>query len=682
MSRFCCHIATYKDRSYYGGPDYACDRCSAIFWYQERIETQSSISQHRTVYKNCCRVGRISLPMHRPFPPPLQDLIRFDAGSRSNSFMRMIRQYNSLFAFTSLGVDVDRSINTGDGPYVFRINGVVHHRIGSLIPPIGKRPEYAQLYIYDTLNELQNRLNMFPAEEADKPNPEIVSDLIDMLNRVNPFVKKFRMARDRLMSPNAPDVAIKLISSVKTHDDRYSLPTSSELAGLLIGGSSANTSTFDVVVEAQPSQFKQISPIHPVLMSLQYPLLFPYGDKGFHTAIKLKEADSGTVGSREDVSMMEFYCYYMHYRRHEPNPATCCGRLSQQFGVNAYSCVEASRLSFHFFNQHLLRSETYQGISDAICHGASTGKDVGIKKMLPSSFIGSKRYMQQNYQDCMAICRVYGPPNKFTTFTCNPKWPEIIEAIRFEPGQKPCDRSDMVVRVFHMKLHEYLNDIKEDRIFGPVHAMAHTNEFQKRGLPHSHILVWQSATGRDRSVADVDRYISAELPDQILDPLGFSLVQEFMTHGPCGPSNPNSSCMKDGTCSKRYPKDFHSETTFDQHGYPIYRRRNNGAKVWKHNVNLDNRWVVPHNLDVLKKYQAHINIEECNQSYLVKYLFKYCNKGFDCARFSFKKIPPTSDQQGLNNGGIDEIAEYIRSRYLSCCEATWRLLGFEIHGNH
>ena len=78
--------------------------------------------------------------------------------------------------------------------------------------------------------------------------------------------------------------------------------------------------------------------------------------------------------------------------------------------------------------------------------------------------------MQQNFHDCMAICCVYGPPDKFTTFTCNSKWPEITEALRFEAGQKPCDRADMVVRVFHMKLQEYLTDIKEGHIFGPVRA--------------------------------------------------------------------------------------------------------------------------------------------------------------------------------------------------------------------
>ena len=59
--------------------------------------------------------------------------------------------------------------------------------------------------------------------------------------------------------------------------------------------------------------------------------------------------------------------------------------------------------------------------------------------------------MVQNYHDAIAICRVYGPPDFFTTFTCNPKWREISEGI-LEPGQKSTDRADIVVRVYNMKL--------------------------------------------------------------------------------------------------------------------------------------------------------------------------------------------------------------------------------------
>jgi hypothetical protein len=72
----------------------------------------------------------------------------------------------------------------------------------------------------------------------------------------------------------------------------------------------------------------------------------------------------------------------------------------------------------------------------------------------------SRRYHVMNYHDTMAICKVYGPPDLFLTFTCNPKWREIANALRFEPGQQPGDRSDLVVRVFHMKVDEFIADIR------------------------------------------------------------------------------------------------------------------------------------------------------------------------------------------------------------------------------
>lgn len=290
-----------------------------------------------------------------------------------------------------------------------------------------------------------------------------------MLNQHNPLVHQFRMARDRLLSPTALEVGLRLAGKVNSHGDPYCLPTVPELAGLLIGDLSVNVCEFDVVVEAHSHDLKHISPTHPALMSLQYPLLFPYGEPGFHTNIKFREIDGPIVG-RDKVSMMEYYAYQMHYRRGQSNPALCYFRLSQQYQVNSFSCVEASRLSYLFFNQDLLRCETFQGIFDARGHGASTGKEVGIKRTLPASYIESKRYMQQIFHDCMAICCTYGPPDKFTTFTCNSKWPKIAQAIRFEPGQKPCDRGDMVVRVFHMKLEELLDDIRQGRVFGPVCA--------------------------------------------------------------------------------------------------------------------------------------------------------------------------------------------------------------------
>ena len=78
--------------------------------------------------------------------------------------------------------------------------------------------------------------------------------------------------------------------------------------------------------------------------------------------------------------------------------------------------------------------------------------------------------MIQNCQDGMAICRVHGPPDLFVTFTCNPKWDEITEAVLLEPGQIHSDRPDIETRVFKMKIDEFRNGVRNGKIFGPVNA--------------------------------------------------------------------------------------------------------------------------------------------------------------------------------------------------------------------
>ncbi|XP_062206059.1 uncharacterized protein LOC133907870 isoform X4 [Phragmites australis] len=413
--------------------------------------------------------------------------------------------------------------------------------------------------------------------------------------------------------------------------DRYGLPAASELAALVIGDASIGATEFDIIVECHSGEFKQIHPIHPALMALQYPLLFPYGEPSYHLGIKYKQIDDQPLTGRQAITMLEYFTYYAHYRKYVPNPYTCCGRLSDQASVNAYSCVESERLTYHFFHQAELRSETYQGITEAINKGASRGKDVGIKRTLPSSFIGSKRYLIQNYHDCMAICRVYGAPQLFITQTCNSNWLEIIEGIKYESGQKPHDRNDIIVRVFHLKLHELLNDLKDGSTFGSALAVVHTNEFQKRGLPHSHILTWLTHDKFEYLPSSIDHHVCAEIPNKEIDPLGYYLVEEFMIHGPCGKHNPNAPCMKNGVCSKRFPKQYRQETIIDQDGFVIYRRRDDGRTVTRIGIQLDNRWVVPYNMILLKKYQAHINVEVCNRTNLIKYLFKYVMKGPDYA---------------------------------------------------
>lgn len=77
------------------------------------------------------------------------------------------------------------------------MNGQNHHVFGSLIPNDGTDPKFFSLYIYDTENELSNRMQWVDVKDGDKINGEIVDGLMKMLDKENELVKEFRVAHDR-----------------------------------------------------------------------------------------------------------------------------------------------------------------------------------------------------------------------------------------------------------------------------------------------------------------------------------------------------------------------------------------------------------------------------------------------------------------------------------------------------
>ncbi|GBN25403.1 hypothetical protein AVEN_123054-1 [Araneus ventricosus] len=150
----------------------------------------------------------------------------------------------------------------------------------------------------------------------------------------------------------------------------------------------------------------------------------------------------------------------------------------------------------------------------------------------PLLFPGSPRRMQQNYQDAMAMVRKFGMPDLFLTFTCNPSWSEILNSM--EGVQRPEDRPDIIVRVFNMKLKELLEDICKHGIFGTVLAYIYVIEFQKRGLPDTHNLLTLDSESKIRTKDDIDKFVSAELPDPCTDLRLFQIVTKCMVHGQSG----------------------------------------------------------------------------------------------------------------------------------------------------
>ena len=174
-------------------------------------------------------------------------------------------------------------------------------------------------------------------------------------------------------------------------------------------------------------------------------------------------------------------------------------------------------------------------------------------------------------------------------------------------------------------------------------------------------------TDKIKQPSQIDRIITAEILDKNEDPELYKIVIDHMMHGSCGAQNPSCPCTVKNKCTKKFPKQFNDQTFIDESGYSIYKRRNDGSTIKKNGSELDNGYVVPYNPGLLRKFQSHINVEWCNQVGSIKYLFKYINKG------------PDRSTVGLEDKDVDEIKEYYDCRYLSACEAAWRIYGFDIH---
>nr|XP_009763055.1 PREDICTED: uncharacterized protein LOC104215018 [Nicotiana sylvestris] len=300
--------------------------------------------------------------------------------------------------------------------------------------------------------------------------------------------------------------------------------------------------------------------------------------------------------------------------------------------------------------------------------GECRGEKVVQRVLLPTSFIGGPRDMRRHYMNAMTLVQYFGRPDIFITMTCNTEWVEIQEELC--EGQLPQDRPDLVTRVFRAKLQDLKDQIFNKEIFGPIAAHVFVIEFQKRGLPHIHLLVILKEGHKITTPDQYDRFIYAELPDKDKQPHLNELVIRPMMHGPCGENRRTSPCMKDDQCKFHYPRPFSNKSIQGKDGYPIYRRRNDGKTVNVRGMNMNNQWVVPYNPYLLMRHNCHINVEVCSGVKGIKYLYKYIYKGHDgCAVYI-----ESDDGEKI----VDEIRNFQDARWVSLPEALWRIYEFNL----
>ncbi|XP_046640289.1 uncharacterized protein LOC124323516 [Daphnia pulicaria] len=467
---------------------------------------------------------------------------------------------------------------------------------------------------------------------------------------------------------------------------RYNSPAGEEIAVLFKSIDGAPPENRDIrghlLIPRREKVFIRIDTQKPMCDPMTYPLLFPNGDNGWEQNLKRRnlnedqdnvshdhneeqdlldeeyriadlndeedqmrteivpesefetevDIDPGVPvpiydinrrGPRSRITQCEFYSSQLSIRKGIFNAVLYGGPLFQQYVVDAYVKVEANRIHYIQTHQKDLHVAQYNGLMDYITTRAERDKiTVGTPVILPSSFIGSPRAMKQGYQDAMAICSRFGKPTYFLTFTCNPKWQERTGSI--DSYQVAANRPDVVARVYQLKLKELIKDIQEKQILGVVVARIHVIGFQKRGLPHCHMLIWIDQHDVPTTESEIDKTISAEIPDPETHPELHKIIMSNMIHGPCGTINPNSPCMDGSKCTKSFRKPFSPSTVINSNGYPTYRRR---------------------------------------------------DTGHDCANI---QISRAENQQGQQEIVWDETKQFLDTRYVSAPEACWRLFKYPL----
>jgi len=296
----------------------------------------------------------------------------------------------------------------------------------------------------------------------------LIGKLKELLDEYNPYVQTYRAIRDTIVQqPGHANMRLRILGKRGRDGRRFNLPSASEVAALIVGDFDAADFERDVVVETQSRLLQRVSVFEPAYFPLQYPLLFPIGEDGFRRDVPFDEEHDPESSTREYISQKEWLAYRIQQRSIDSSTIIFSKRLLQQFMVDSFSIVESSRLKYIRLHQKELRAEMYKGLTDAVLRGETDPSRFGKRIVLLATFVGGARYMIQNYQDAMAICGWAGYPDLFITFTCNHKWPELVDFLKTY-HLKPEDRPDFVSRLFKIKLDLLIKEIKKGNVFGKV----------------------------------------------------------------------------------------------------------------------------------------------------------------------------------------------------------------------
>ena len=334
-----------------------------------------------------------------------------------------------------------------------------------------------------------------------------------------------------------PSHALRFSGGVAKDPRTYNKPSAAEVSCTVVGNGPLPPhfiSVYERAAEGYGSTH-ELSYLSEHVDPLTYPIVHFQGDLGYSHALHAAsetniDAETSDSQKTSHVTLREFYAHRLMQRYcHDSGVVElphACGRLFQQYLVDAYVKLESQRLDWVLQNQTKLRVDTLHGLLDFLESADDDSQLTGKPVILPASFGGSPRSLHQAYLDSMAIVSRFGKPDFFITMTANPSWPEILANLR--PGETAADRPDLVARVFHAKLTALLKVLTKDHYLGRAVGWTFVIEFQKRGLPHAHILLIVRGEDKPMTPQMIDELVSAEIPDPITQASLYRLVETHM----------------------------------------------------------------------------------------------------------------------------------------------------------
>ncbi|KAF7835361.1 ATP-dependent DNA helicase PIF1 [Senna tora] len=152
----------------------------------------------------------------------------------------------------------------------------------SLLPIDDEPPKFSQLYIYDTDNEVSNRIQIASTSRSQtRYDATLIIQITHILDYCNPLVMQYRSVKESVNSRHVENLRLKLIRKRNSDARTYNLPTASEVAALIVRDLDKETDKRDIIVETRFGLLQSIDELHPLYLPMQYPLLFPYGEDGY-----------------------------------------------------------------------------------------------------------------------------------------------------------------------------------------------------------------------------------------------------------------------------------------------------------------------------------------------------------------------------------------------------------------